>query len=144
MRSRLYYRRPAAAWTEALPLGNGRLGAMVFGGVEVERLQLNEDTLWSGGPRDWDNPRAKEVLPTVRELIFRGEYEQADLLTKEMMGPYTQSYLPLADLWLHFYHGDVAHGYERSLDLATGIAETAYRSGAPGTAGRLSSLTPTR
>jgi hypothetical protein len=129
LRSRLYYRRPATAWTEALPLGNGRLGAMVFGGVEVERLQLNEDTLWSGGPRDWDNPRAKEVLPTVRELIFRGEYEQADLLTKEMMGPYTQSYLPLADLWLHFYHGDVAHGYERSLDLATGIAETAYEIG---------------
>ena len=65
----LWYARPAEQWVEALPLGNGRLGAMVFGRVERERFQLNEDTLWSGGPRDWNNPKAPEVLAEVRRLI---------------------------------------------------------------------------
>lgn len=129
MNPRLYYKRPAAAWTEALPIGNGRLGAMLFGGVEVERLQLNEDTLWSGPPGPWDNPGALKALPKVRELIFQGKYLEADTLTREMMGPFTQSYLPMGDLWITFHHGDVAHSYERSLDLAQGVASTAYRTG---------------
>src|SRR4030095_17116548 len=64
--SRLWYRRPAQRWVEALPIGNGRLGAMVFGGVVEERLQLNDDTLWSGGPKDWNNPKARSVLPEIR------------------------------------------------------------------------------
>lgn len=125
----LYYRRPAAAWTEALPIGNGRLGAMVFGGVEVERLALNEETLWSGPPGEWDNPRAAEVLPKMRELIFAERYAEADALAKEMMGPYTQSYLPLGDLVVTFRHGDVCSGYERRLDLAAGIATVEYSIG---------------
>src|ERR1700738_1921875 len=66
---KLWYRRPAALWSEALPLGNGLLGAMVFGGIERERLQLNEDALWSGGPKDWNNPTARDVLVEVRRLI---------------------------------------------------------------------------
>ena len=102
MNPMLYYKRPATVWTEALPIGNGRLGAMVFGGVELERLQLNEDTLWSGPPGHWDNPRALEVLPRVRELIFQGKYQEADALSKEMIGPFTQSYLPMGDLWITF------------------------------------------
>lgn len=110
-------------------MGNGRLGAMVFGGVEVERLQLNEDTLWSGPPGPWDNPRAREVLPRVRELIFQGKYLEADELSREMMGPFTQSYLPMGDLWITFRHGDVVRSYERGLDLARGIAFTSYRIG---------------
>ena len=126
---RLYYRRPASVWTEALPIGNGRLGAMVFGGIEVERLQLNEDTLWSGPPGEWDNPKALEALPKVRELIFQGKYAEADALTREMMGPFTQSYLPLGDLWIIFRHGDLARSYERSLDLSQGVTATAYRIG---------------
>src|SRR5690606_27703417 len=65
----LWYERPATAWEEALPVGNGRIGAMVFGGVEEERLQLNEDTLWSGGPYDPVNPQARAALPEVRRLI---------------------------------------------------------------------------
>ena len=69
----LWYAQPASEWVEALPIGNGRLGAMVFGGVAVERLQLNDDTLWSGGPRDLDNPRARAVLPEVRRLILAGD-----------------------------------------------------------------------
>lgn len=126
---RLYYRRPASVWTEALPIGNGRLGAMVFGGIEVERIQLNEDTLWSGPPGEWDNPKALEALPKVRELIFQGKYAEADALTREMMGPFTQSYLPLGDLWIIFRHGDLARSYERSLDLSQGVTATAYRIG---------------
>ena len=73
----LWYRRPAAQWVEALPVGSGRLGAMVFGGVERERLQLNEDTLWSGGPRDWNNPKAPAVLAEVRRTDRQGEVRRS-------------------------------------------------------------------
>ena len=125
----LYYQRPAAAWTEALPIGNGRLGAMLFGGVEVERLSLNEDTLWSGAPKEWNNPRAAEVLAKVRELVFEERYAEADALAKEMMGPYTQSYLPLGELVIAFRHGDVASAYRRTLDLSKGIAAVEYSIG---------------
>src|SRR6266478_5225590 len=72
----LWYRQPARQWTEALPIGNGRLGAMVFGGTEHERLQLNENTLWSGGPYDPDNPDALAALPEARRLIFSGKYKE--------------------------------------------------------------------
>jgi alpha-L-fucosidase 2 len=70
--NRLWYRQPASQWVEALPIGNGRIGAMVFGGVAQERLQLNEDTLWGGGPYDPVNPEARANLPEVRRLIFAG------------------------------------------------------------------------
>ena len=76
----LWYRQPAAAWTEALPIGNGRLGAMVFGGIARERLQLNEGTLWAGGPYDPVSPAAKAALPEVRALIFAGRYREAAAL----------------------------------------------------------------
>jgi alpha-L-fucosidase 2 len=122
----LWYRRPAAQWVEALPLGNGRLGAMVFGGVERERLQLNEDTLWSGGPSDWNNPKAREALAEVRRLIRAGQYSEADGAARGMQGPYTQSYLPLGDLLLTFEHGDLGRGYRRALDLRAAIAGTSY------------------
>ena len=69
---RLWYEKPAATWVEALPIGNGRLGAMVFGDARRERLALNEDTLWSGGPTEWNNPDAKAWLPKVREAVFAG------------------------------------------------------------------------
>ena len=123
---KLWYREPAEKWTEALPIGNGRLGAMVFGGVAEERLQLNDDTLWSGSPKDWNNPRAKEVLPELRKLIFEGKYTEADLLTKDMLGPYTQNYLPLCDLKISFHTEDKIESYERSLDLEKGIARVEY------------------
>src|SRR5688500_6548812 len=73
----LIYRQPAKEWVEALPIGNGRLGGMVFGGVPAERIQLNEDTFWSGGPYDPINPEALAYLPKVRELIREGRYEEA-------------------------------------------------------------------
>src|SRR4051812_19474202 len=114
----LWYRRPASQWVEALPVGNGRLGAMVFGGIERERLQLNEDTLWSGGPRDWNNPKAPQVLAEVRKLIAEEKYAEADRAARGMQGPYTQSFEPLGNLVLAFEHGDSARGgYRRQLDL---------------------------
>ena len=125
----LWYRRPAAQWVEALPVGNGRLGAMVFGGIERERLQLNEDTLWSGGPREWNNPNAPKVLAEVRRLIAEEKYGEADRAACGMQGPYTQSYLPLGDLVLEFEHGDLARSYRRQLDLQSAIADVRYRVG---------------
>ena len=82
----LWYSQPAAAWNEALPIGNGRLGAMVFGGVEQDRLQLNEDTLWSGGPHCYDNPEAYGHLAEVRETIEQGEYDRAEAIAQNMLG----------------------------------------------------------
>jgi alpha-L-fucosidase 2 len=81
----LWYRRPAAQWEEALPIGNGRLGAMVFGGVTEEHLTLNEDTLWSGGPYDPTNPDAFAALPRVRALIFEGKYGASKTLSAKAL-----------------------------------------------------------
>ena len=72
-------------------MGNGRLGAMVFGGLPKERLQLNEGTLWSGGPRDWNNPGARQVLPQVREALFAGDFVRATVLCRKGQGSYNQS-----------------------------------------------------
>src|SRR5271165_5147864 len=83
----LRYTRPATRWTEALPVGNGRLGAMVFGDASCEHLQLNEASLWSGGPRDWNNPEAREFLPQVRAAVFAGDYVKAGDLCKKMQAP---------------------------------------------------------
>jgi len=104
---------------------------MVFGGVPEERLQLNEATLWSGGPKDWNNPGAKRVLPQVRRAIFAGDYAKADQLCKKMQGPYNQSYLPLGNLRLDFPGLAMASmaDYCRELDLDRSVATTAYRVG---------------
>ena len=127
----LWYTKPASQWVEALPIGNGRLGAMVFGGIERERLQLNEDTLWSGGPKDWNNPKAPAVLAEVRRLIASGQYVEADKAAKGMQGPFTQSYLPMGNLYLAFEHGDSARGgYRRDLDIAQALTQVRYRVGA--------------
>lgn len=125
----LWYPRAARQWVEALPIGNGRLGGMVFGGVAVDRVSLNDDTLWSGGPRAWDNPGARETLPEIRRLIAAGHFVEADEVSKRMMGPYTQSYLPAGDLRVTFEHGDVSSSYHRALDLDSGRATVRYRLG---------------
>lgn len=125
--STLRYTRPAGKWTEALPVGNGRLGAMVFGGVKSERLQLNEATLWSGGPREWNNPEAKKILPEVRAAIFAGDFKKADQLCKKMQGPYNQSYQPLGNLTLEFHHAGEISDYERTLDLERAVSTVRYK-----------------
>jgi alpha-L-fucosidase 2 len=125
----LHYDQPAGQWVEALPIGNGRLGAMIFGGVAAERLQLNQDTLWSGAPRDCDNPQARAVLPEIRRLLFAGNYVEADQLCKQMQGPYNQSYLPLGDLHLSFDHAKAPAAYRRDLDLNSAVAGVRYSIG---------------
>ncbi|MCP4641485.1 MAG: glycoside hydrolase family 95 protein, partial [bacterium] len=84
-RNTLWYASPADAWIEAMPIGNGRLGGMVFGGVAHERIQLNEDSLWSGGPQDADNPEALKHLDEVRQLLFEGKFAEAERLTIKTM-----------------------------------------------------------
>ena len=127
----LWYRRPASRWVEALALGNGRLGAMVFGGVDQERLQLNEDTLWAGGPYDPNNPKALKYLPLARKLIFEGKYKEADrLIGQHMMAkPLRQMpYQPLGDLWIQFDAAwPMVKAYRRSLDLKQAVARTEFQ-----------------
>ncbi|MFZ4777101.1 MAG: glycoside hydrolase family 95 protein [Terrimicrobiaceae bacterium] len=128
----LWYDRPAAQWVEALPLGNGHLGAMVFGGIDQERLQLNEDTLWAGGPYDPVNPKALESLPEVRRLIAEGKLAEAQKLTDDnILGtPNNQApYQTVGDLIITTTGGDVVTDYRRELDLDTAIAKTSYSRG---------------
>jgi alpha-L-fucosidase 2 len=122
----------SAEWVQALPIGNGRLGAMVFGGVVNERLQLNESTLWAGGPYDPANPEARTALPEVRRLIFDRKYEEAArLVTDKMLArPIRQMpYQPLGDLWLTFPAVERVSDYRRSLNLENAIAATTYEAG---------------
>src|SRR5512134_1980100 len=96
---KLWYTKPARNWNEALPVGNGRFGAMVFGRVEEELIQLNEETLWSGGPVNTNpNPKAKAYLPLVREALRKEDYQASEELAKKMQGLFTESYQPLGDL----------------------------------------------
>ncbi|MEA3391220.1 glycoside hydrolase family 95 protein [Sphingobium sp. CCH11-B1] len=125
----LWYRQPAAKWTEALPIGNGRLGAMVFGGTAQEKLQLNESTLWAGQPYDPVNPDAKANLPKVRDLIFAGRIEEAEALANKtlMAKPLTQMpYQTLGDLILDFPGLGQATAYHRELDLVDAMATTRF------------------
>ena len=127
----LSYGKPATAWTEALPIGNGRLGAMVFGGPERERLQLNEDTLWAGGPYDPNNTNALAALPEVRQLIFDGKYDAADkLISRSMMAvPLSQmQYETVGDLFLDFPKGTNIENYHRELNLDTAVSRVSYTS----------------
>ncbi|MFT3827165.1 MAG: glycoside hydrolase family 95 protein [Chitinophagaceae bacterium] len=126
---KLWYQQPARFWEEALPLGNGHTGAMVFGTVTRERLQLNDNTLWSGYPGDGgNNPAGPSVLPLVRAAVNQGNYDSAAVLWKKMQGSYSARYLPLADLWLEFKNVADSSSYYRDLDLKTAIAHTSYRS----------------
>jgi alpha-L-fucosidase 2 len=123
----LWYRTPAEQWTDALPVGNGRLGAVVFGGVASERIGLNEETLWSGNPRDWNNPDAKNHLSIVRAMVIeKQDYHAADQECRKMQGPFNQAYEPLGDLLIDFEHGDASTGYRRSLDLDSAINTVSY------------------
>ncbi|MCX7711439.1 MAG: glycoside hydrolase family 95 protein [Clostridia bacterium] len=127
---RLWYSKPAAVWEEALPVGNGRLGGMVFSNIREELIQLNEDTLWSGIPRDKLNGEGICYLEAVRKLIFEGEYLKAqELIEEKMLGPYNESYLPMANLKLDFGTDENVTEYYRKLDLETAIVTTSYTCG---------------
>ncbi len=128
----LWYRQPAQQWVEALPLGNGRLGVMVFGGPEQELLQLNESSLWSGGPAKASvNPGAATVLPQVRQALLQDQdYGRASQLVRQMQGLYSESYLPLGDVRLRQdLGGQPPTDYYRDLDLTTATATTRFTAG---------------
>ena len=128
----LWYSGPARQWKEALPVGNGRLGAMVFGTAPTERIQLNEETVWTGGPYDPTRPGGPEALPEIRRLVFEGKHLQAHCLFGEtMMGnPVEQmKYQPLGNLRLTLRGHEEPADYRRDLDLATAVATVSYRVG---------------
>jgi len=128
----LWYKHPAQTWGDALPIGNGRLGAMVFGRTAKEDIQLNEDTIWNGKKRDRVNPEALKALPEVRRLLFEGKPQEAEALEeKSMLGiPNRQPpYQPLGDLNLEFAGHDNPADYRRELNLATGMVRVTYKIG---------------
>src|SRR5437868_4038615 len=122
--SKLWYAKPAAQWEEALPIGNGRMGAMVFGGITDERIQFNEDTLWTGKPHDYVRAGARDALDEIRKLVFAGEEKAAEKLAREtfLSDPVRQkAYQPFGDLRFHFDNADKPQDYRRELDLDSAI-----------------------
>ncbi len=130
-KNNMYYDTPANNWNEALPIGNGRLGAMIFGSLEKEQFQLNEDSVWYGGYRDRNNPDALKNLPKIRELILKGEITKAEKLMVASLSGVPQSmrlYQPLAELFLNFdNHKHEVKDYHRHLDLSTAIHTVSYK-----------------
>ncbi len=127
---KLFYDRPAELWVEALPLGNGRLGAMVFGNPAKERLQLNEETIWAGGPNTNANPDAFEALPQIRELIFQGRYKEAqDMVGAKVISNtnHGMPYQPAGDLYLEFPDHLEYTDYYRDLDISRAVSKVSYK-----------------
>lgn len=125
---RLWYKQPANEWTEALPIGNGRLGAMVFGQTTTERIQLNEESLWAGSQLNNNNPNASPNLPKIQQLILDNKIEEAlQLAEQSMIGtpPRVRSYQTMGDLFLDFGEREITN-YRRELDLQTGVATVRY------------------
>ncbi|WP_205944143.1 glycoside hydrolase N-terminal domain-containing protein [Pedobacter sp. HDW13] len=126
---KLWYTQPAEKFVDALPLGNGSLGAMVYGGTQTERLSLNESTLWGGAPVDPNmNPNAKNYLGLIREALFQENYKKADSLMRFMQGSYSESYAPLGNLFLDFKNIKDVSAYRRELDIQNAIAKTVFTS----------------
>ena len=126
---KLWYNKPASHWLEALPIGNSHLGAMVYGGTDVEEIQLNEETFWSGSPHDNNSKESLAALPEVRRLIFEGKENQAAKLIDRhfVKGPHGMRFLPLGSVKLKLEHKDVSN-YRRELNLGNAIAMTTYTS----------------
>ena len=125
----LYTNKPAANWHEAFPIGNGRMGAMVYGKVFNERIQTNEDTFWAGGPRKLQKPESKKYIEQVRKLIASGRTTEAEeIINSQIVGPYYHSFLPFVDIYLDFFpdRGEITD-YKRELDLSTGTLAVAYK-----------------
>jgi alpha-L-fucosidase 2 len=130
--TRMWYRQPAKDWNEALPIGNGRLAAMVFGGVETERIQLNEESVWAGEKRDRNNPEGARAVPEIRRLLFAGKVKEAEALADKTMIATTRRMPPfqtLGDLIVHFNHDAGPVDYYRELLLDAAIARTSFSAG---------------
>ena len=124
---KLWYNAPATVWEEALPIGNGRIGAMVYGNPLQEVYQLNEESIWSGYPQDWNNPKAANALPQVREAVDRGDYAKASELWKaNAQGPYTARDLPMANLILDQLTRGEARNLYRELNISNALSTVTY------------------
>ena len=129
---KLWYAEPATQWVEALPLGNGRLGAMVYGNPAIELIQLNENTIWAGSPNRNDNPDALEAMPLIRQLIFEGKYIEAQDLTNEKViskKSHGVPYQTAGNLRLNFEGHANYSGFYRDLDIEHAVATTRYTVG---------------
>ncbi len=127
---KLWYDKPAADWNAALPLGNGRIGAMVFGRPAVERIQLNEETVWAGSPNNNSNPLALNALPVIRQLIFEGRNLEAQNMATEKIMSQTNSGMPyqsMGDLYISFPGHNNYKEYYRDLDISKAIATVKYK-----------------
>ena len=124
---RMWYSKPASHWLEALPVGNSHLGAMIYGGTDVEEIQLNEETFWSGQPHNNNSKKSLAVLSEVRSLIFQGKEGEASKLIDQnfIPGPHGMRFLPLGSLKLSLGHKDVSN-YQRALNLGDATATTSY------------------
>jgi len=128
----LWYRQPAQKWLEAVPIGNGYMGAMVFGGVARERIALNESSFWSGRPHDYNDTNAIHFFPQIRDLVFAGKFQEAEKMADEHfygIPKAQQAYEPVGDLLLDFEGADDARDYHRELDMETGVAKVSYKVG---------------
>lgn len=124
----LFYQKPAKIWEETLPIGNGSLGAMIFGQPKQEKLGLNEESLWSGIQRDKNRKEAYGYLEKVRELVFAGRFNEAEeLVQKHMLGEYNESYLPMGNLYFSMSHSETVTEYRRSLELDRAVAKVTYQ-----------------
>ena len=125
--SMMWMDKPAKSWNEATPVGNGRLGGMIFGGIMHEKIQTNDDTFWSGVPRNVQNPSAAQFLPEIRKLIFDDKTIEAEkLIDSKLLGPYNESYMPLADIILDINDSLGISNYRRELDMEKGVVTITY------------------
>lgn len=123
----LYMDKPANGWNEAIPIGNGRLGGMVYGGLVHDTIRTNDDTFWSGEPRDLQRPGTYQVLPEIRKLLLEEKNLEAQkVIDANLLGPWNQNYMPLADILLEWPEGDTVSGYRRELDLNRGVVTITY------------------
>jgi alpha-L-fucosidase 2 len=126
----LWYRQPAKKWLDALPIGNGYMGAMVFGGLSQERIALNESSFWSGRPHDYNDTNAFQYFPQIRDLVFAGQFQAAEKMADDHfwgIPKAQQAYEPIGDLLLDFDGADKAQDYRRELDMETGVTKLSYR-----------------
>jgi len=125
----LWYNQPGEKWLEGMPVGNGYMGAMIFGGIEYERIALNESSFWSGRPHDYSNPEAFKYFPLIRDLVFAEKYQEAEKMADEHFFGVPinqQAYQPIGDLLLDFKGIENVGNYYRELDMETGISKVTY------------------
>ena len=127
---KLWYDKPSEIWEDALPVGNGRIGGMVYGGTAHEIIKLNEDTLWSGCPKDKNNVKAGEYIELARKAVMEGDIEKAEELTNlHLLGHWTEAYLPFGNLYLDFELEGETEAYRRELDITSAAAATSFKCG---------------